>query len=80
MVRAITQIIGASIERRTLPDFDYDVAPLIPKRKGSHPVRGRQTQRTKPARASKGRAQRGAFAWLSSQGKQPVASRGMQST
>jgi ATP-dependent RNA helicase RhlE len=79
MVRAINQIIGAAIEQRILPDFDYDVAPLIPKRKGPQPVRGRQTKRTKPAHGSKGRAQRGAFSWLSTQGKQPVASRGMQS-
>jgi len=79
MVRAINRTIGASIERRTLPDFDYDVAPLIPKRKGPQPVRGRQTKRTKPAHRSKGRAQKGAFSWLSTQGKQPVASRGMQS-
>jgi len=81
MVRAINRTLGAAIERRTLPDFDYDVAALIPKRKGPRPVRGRQTQRTKPARASKGRAQRGAFAWLSSQGegKRPAAGRSMQS-
>jgi len=79
MVRAINQTLGAPIERRTLPDFDYHVAPLIPKRKGPHPARGRQTKRTKPAHASKGRAQRGAFAWLSTQGKQPEASRGTQS-
>ena len=79
MVRAINRTLGASIERRTLPDFDYDVAPLIPKRKGPRPARGRQTKRTKPAHGSKGRAQKGAFSWLSTQGKQPVASRGMQS-
>ena len=79
MVRAINQTLGAPIERRTLPDFDYDVAPLIPKRKGPHPARGRQTKKTKPAHGSKGRAQRGAFAWLSTQGKQPAANRGMQS-
>lgn len=79
MVRAINQTLGAPIERRTLPDFDYDVAPLIPKRKGPQPARGRQTKRTKPAHASKGRAQRGAFAWLSTQGKQSEANRGIQS-
>ena len=79
MVRAINQTLGAPIERRTLPDFDYDVAPSIPKRKGPQPVRGRQAKRTKPAHASKGRAQKGAFAWLSNQGKQPPANRGMQS-
>jgi len=79
MVRAINRTLGASIERRILPDFDYDVAPLIPKRKGPQPVRGRHTKSNKPAHGSKGRAQRGAFSWLSTQGKQPVASRGMQS-
>ena len=81
MVRAINRIIGASIEQRILPDFDYDVAPLVPKRKGPHSVRGGQSQRKKPARASKGRAQRGAFAWLSNpgQGKRPASGRGLQS-
>jgi ATP-dependent RNA helicase RhlE len=79
MVRAINQTIGAPIERRTLPGFDYDVAPLIPKRKGPHPARGRQTKKTKPAHASKGRAQRGAFSWMSTQGKQSEANRGIQS-
>ena len=78
MVRAITQIIGAAIERRTLPDFDYDVAPLTPQRKGPQTVRGRQSKRTRPAHGSKGRAQKGAFAWLSNQGKQPSARRGVQ--
>ena len=58
MVRAINRIIGASIEQRILPDFDYDVrlqyrkekAPILfegasPKGK-SLPVR----QRTGPER------------------------------
>jgi ATP-dependent RNA helicase RhlE len=81
MVRAINRIIGASIEQRILSDFNYDVAPSVPKRKGPRPVRGGQTQRKKPARASKGRAQRGAFAWLSNpgQGKRPASGRGLQS-
>ncbi len=81
MVRAINRIIGASIEQRILSDFNYDVAPSVPKRKGPRPVRGSKTQRSKPARASKGRAQRGAFAWLSNQGhgKRPASGRGLQS-
>ena len=69
MVRAINRIIGTSIEQRILPDFNYDVAPSVPKGKGPRPVRGGKTQRTKPARASKGRAQKGAFAWLSNPGR-----------
>ena len=79
MVRAINRTMGTSIERRTLPDFDYHAAPLTPKRNGPQPGGSRKTQKTKSAQPSKGRAQRGAFAWLSNQGKQPAARRGMQS-
>jgi len=78
MVRAINRTLGTSIERRTLPDFDYDVAPLTPKRKAPRPVRGRQPQKTRPAHASKGRAKKGAFTWLSNQGNQPAARGDMQ--
>ena len=76
MVHAIHQAIGASIERRTLPDFDYKAAaPSAPKRKGHHPVRGRQPKRARSNPGSKSRAQRGAFAWLSKQEKpSPAAS------
>ena len=81
MVSAINRTIGTAIERRTLPDFDYDVAPLIQKKKGPQSVRRYQAKRTKSARASKGRVQRGAFAWLSSQepDKRPLPGRGMPS-
>ncbi len=36
MVRAINRTMGISIERRTLSDFDYNVAPLAPQRKNHH--------------------------------------------
>ncbi len=49
MVRAINRTIGASIERRTLSDFDYNTAPLAAQRRGSF-VPGRyRTKRCKPA-------------------------------
>ena len=80
MVHAIHQTIGASIERRTLPDFDYKAAaPSAPGRKDPHPVRGRQIKRGRSKCGSKSRAQRGAFAWLSEQEKPSSASRFMKS-
>lgn len=80
MVHAIHKTIGASIERRTLPDFDYDAAaPSAPGRKAPHPVRGRQPKRARSTHGSKSRAQRGAFAWLSKQEKPSPAGRFMQS-
>ncbi|MCF8128766.1 MAG: DEAD/DEAH box helicase [Deltaproteobacteria bacterium] len=69
MVRAINRTMGTSIERRTLPDFDYHAAPLTSKGNGAHPAGGRGAPRKKSAHKSKGRAQRGAFEWLSAQGK-----------
>ena len=78
MVRAINQTIGASIERRTLADFDY-AAPLTTQRKGPHRTRGHQTQRSKPAHEPKGRVKKGAFAWLSTQKTKATGRRGMQS-
>lgn len=77
MVRAINRTMGASIERRTLPDFDYGMAPSTPKSKSPH--KGRQVQKTKPVQPSKGRSQKGAFAWLATQGNQRESGRGMQS-
>jgi len=65
MVRAINRTMGTSIERRTLPDFDYYAAPLTSKGNGAHPTGGRGAPRKKSAHKTKGRAQRGAFAWLS---------------
>jgi len=65
MVRAINRTMGTSIERRTLPDFDYYAAPLTSKGNGAHPNGGRGAPRKKSAHKTKGRAQRGAFAWLS---------------
>ncbi len=69
MVRAINRTMGTSIERRTLPDFDYHAAALAPKKNGAHPAEGRRAPKSKSAHTPKGRAQRGAFAWLSAQGK-----------
>ena len=76
MVHAIHQTIGASIERRTLPDFDYKAAaPSAPARKDPHPVRERQPKRGTSKYGSRSRAQRGAFAWLSQSEKAaPAAS------
>ena len=62
MLRSINQAIGASIERRTLADFDYNAAPLTPQRRGPHRNRGHQTQKSKPAHEPKGRVRKGAFA------------------
>ncbi|MCJ7692903.1 MAG: DEAD/DEAH box helicase [Sedimentisphaerales bacterium] len=79
MVRAINKLIGASIEQRTLADFDYKAAPLAPQRKGPQRPRGHQTQRNKPAHEPKGRVRKGAFAWLSTQETKATGRRGMQS-
>ncbi len=80
MVAAINRTMGTAIERRTLPDFDYHAAPSTPKRNDARSARSRNAQKTKKStHATKGRAQRGAFAWLSAQEKQPVARRSMQS-
>jgi len=62
MLRSINQAIGASIERRTLADFDYNAAPLTPQKRGPHRNRGHQTQKSKPAHEPKGRVRKGAFA------------------
>jgi ATP-dependent RNA helicase RhlE len=80
MVHAINRTMGTSIERRTLPDFDYDAAaPSAPGGKAPHPVRGRQPKRAKSTHGPKSRAQRGAFAWLSKQEKSAPAGHFMQS-
>jgi ATP-dependent RNA helicase RhlE len=80
MVRAINRTIGASIERRTLTDFDYNAVPLTPQRRGPQRKRGGgQPQRSKPAHETKGRARKGAFAWMSKQGTKVADRRSMQS-
>ncbi len=79
MVRAINQTIGASVERRTLADFDYNATPLTPQKRGPHRTRGHQTQRSKPAHEPKGRVRKGSFAWLSTQKTKASGRRGMQS-
>ncbi len=75
MVHAINRTLGAPIEQRTLADFDYNAGvirsygspSLTPQRSTSLRAGGQQTQRNKSAHESKGRAKRGAFAWLSPQ-------------
>jgi len=78
MVRAINRTIGATIERRTLADFDYSAAPLTPQRRGSHRTRGHQTQRSRPAHKPKGQVRKGAFAWPPTQKTKAAGRRGMQ--
>ena len=68
MVRAINRTIGTPIERRTLADFDYNAGSLTPQRRDSPRARGHQTQKNKPTHEPRGRARKGAFAWLSPQG------------
>jgi len=66
MVRAINKLIGASIEQRTLTDFDYKAAQVTPQRKSPQRTRCRdQKQRSKRAHEPKGQVRKGAFAWLS---------------
>ncbi len=67
MVRAINRTIGASIERRTLTDFDYNAEPLTLQRKGPHRTQRSQTQRSKSAHEPRERAKKGAFTWMSPQ-------------
>ncbi len=62
MVRAINQILGASIEKRILVDFDYNVAPLTLKRKAPHRSHRHQTQRNQPAHKPKGQFRKRACA------------------
>ncbi len=78
MVRAINKTIGAPIERRTLPDFDYDVAPAPKQKNGAPRPGGRQTQKGKPAPAQNKRARKGAFAWPGAGGRKSAGRRGMQ--
>ena len=80
MVLAINKLIGASIEQRTLANFDYNAASLTPQKRNSHRTRGHITQRSKPAHESKKeRVRKGAFAWLSTQKTKAPSRRGMQS-
>ncbi len=66
MVRAINAAVGASVEQRTLDDFDYGASSgssaSSAKRRAKRP---HATARTIPCAKSKGRAAKGAFAWLS---------------
>ncbi len=55
MVRAIDRIIGTTIERRLLADFDYNAAPLPPQRRAPQRTQGHQMQKSKPGRQPKGR-------------------------
>jgi len=77
MLRAINKTVGASIEQRTIADFDYNAAPLTPQIRGTHRTRGHQTQKSKPAYKPKGRDRKGAFAWMSTK-KKASGRRGME--
>jgi len=66
MVRAINRIIGGSIERRTLADFDYGVAPLRQASSGSHRPPRHHGQKRKSAQGPKGRHRKGTFSRQSS--------------
>ena len=79
MVRAINKLIGASIEQRTLADFDYKAAAPAQQRQGPRRSRGHQGQRRKPARGSQIRDGKGAFAWLSPQQAKTAGRRGVRS-
>ena len=79
MVRAINRTIGESIERRTLADFDYNAGPLTLQRKGPHHTQRPQTQRSKPTHEPRGRAKKGAFAWMSPQKTKTAGRRSMPS-
>ena len=68
MVRAINAAVGTSVERRILDDFNYgspcseSPAGAVKDRSKRPPTPKRQTT---PAPKSRGRANKGAFAWLS---------------
>jgi len=66
MVRAINRLIGASIERRTLADFDYGVAPMRQVSNGSRRPPRHHGQKRKSPQSPKGRHRKGAFSWNSS--------------
>ncbi len=70
MVRAINRILNASIEQRTVADFDYGAAvPTATPNKGTRTVRGRQPKKKGSAKGIKGRAQKGALSWFSKSGQ-----------
>ncbi len=66
MVRAINRLIGTSIERRTLADFDYGVAPMRQISNGSNRPPRHYCQTRKSAQGTKGRHRKGSFSWQSS--------------
>lgn len=79
MVRAINRAVGTAIEQRTLTGFDYSTAPAASQRKRPQRPQGQQMQKSKPAQGPKGRAGKGAFAWLSKQEKKGPGRRDRQS-
>ncbi len=67
MVKAINKTIGSCVEQRTLTDFNYD-APSVSQGKRPTPRPNRQQPmgaRRAPKPKATGRANKGAFAWLS---------------
>ncbi len=80
MVRAINKTIGSSIERRILPDFDYNAAPAAPQKRSPDRTRGYQTQRSKqqPSHESKRRVRKGAFSWMTPHAAKIAGRRGIQ--
>lgn len=66
MVRAIHGAIGRPVEQRTLTDFNYKAPPPASGNRGGAAVKRSQLSRKRKVSRpkTKGRAQKGAFAWL----------------
>jgi len=75
MVRAINAAVGASVEQRTLDDFDYGTPPVS----SPNGVKGRvrrpaaSPRKTIPFPKSKNQAGKGAFSWLAPKKAKRVA-------
>lgn len=80
MVRAINKTIGSSIERRILPDFDYNAAPAAPQKRSLERTPGRQTQRGNqpPSHKLKRQVRKGAFSWMTTHSTKVAGRRGIQ--
>jgi ATP-dependent RNA helicase RhlE len=77
MVKAIHRAIGNGVEQRTLADFDYE-RPAAPSVNKGNPAAHRPQpalKRRSPPSPSKGRVNKGAFAWIAPQSK-PAGKRG----
>lgn len=80
MVRAINKTIGSSIERRILPDFDYNAAPAVRQKRSPDRTPGHQTQRGKqqPSHKPKRQIRKGAFSWMTTPSTKVAGRRGIQ--